>query len=192
MKFLLALFCVATLLSCGSKAGSDNQKIQSILDSLKTNQAVIRLNINNKPFYADTTLFSGNGIVDEKGIKISLKDKDFGNVIVSLEGEHWYKTKPYRIELKNGYPTVTNMGSFLVGKITNLNENKGEGYLLSDGFFEVKYLSKDVFVVNIKGKLKQPFGDAALSSVEGYIIWKAPGYSLNAGQDFVIPFKNEK
>lgn len=192
MKFLIALFCVATLLSCGLDLDTENNKIQGVLDSLKTNQAVIRLNINNKPFYTDTTLFAGNGIIDEKGIKVSLKDQNFGNVIVSIEGENWHKSKPYKIELNNGYPTGSNMGSFLVGKITDLNQNKGEGYLLSEGFFEVKYLSKDIFVVNVKGKLKQPFGDATLSSVEGYIIWKTPGYTLNDGKDFVIPFKNEK
>lgn len=192
MKFLIALFCVATLLSCRLDSDTENKKIQGVLDSLKTNQAVIRLNINNKPFYTNTSFFSGNGVIDEKGIKINLKDQDFGNVIVSIEGENWNKAKPYKIELNNGYPTGLNMGSFLVGKITDLKQNKGEGYLLSDGFFEVKYLSKDIFVVYVKGKLKQPFGDAALSSVEGYIIWKTPGYTLNESQDFVIPFKNEK
>ncbi len=192
MKFFIALLCASALFSCGLDSGTDNPNIQEVLDALKTNQAIIRLNINNKPFYADTNLFSGNGIIDEKGIKVSLKDKDFGNVVVSIEGENWNKAKPYKIELNNGYPTGLNMGSFLVGKITDLKQNKGEGYLLSDGFFEVKYLSKDIFVVYVKGKLKQPFGDAALSSVEGYIIWKTPGYTLNESQDFVIPFKNEK
>ncbi|MDP1812869.1 MAG: hypothetical protein Q8K92_00305 [Leadbetterella sp.] len=192
MKFFIALFCASTLFSCGLDSDTEDNKIQAILDSLKTDQAVIRLNINNKPFYADTTLFAGNGIIDEKGIKVSLKDQDFGNVIVSIEGENWNKTKPYKIEFNNGYPMGSNMGSFLVGKITDLKQNKGEGYLLSDGFFEVKYLSKDIFVVNVKGKLKQPFGDSALTPVEGYIIWKTPGYTLNEGQDFVLPFKNEK
>ena len=192
MKFLIALFCVATLLSCGLSSKTDQQKIQGILDSLKANQAIIRLNINNKPFYADTTHFAGNGIIDEKGIKVSLKDQNFGNVIVSIEGENWNKTKPYKIELNNGYPTGSNMGSFLVGKITDLKQNKGEGYLLSDGFFEVKYLSKDIFVVNVKGKLKQPFGDATLTPVEGYIVWKTPGYNFRNNSEIAIPFNNEK
>jgi hypothetical protein len=192
MKFFIALFCVAILLSCGESSETDNQKIQGILDKLKTNQAIINLNINNKPFYADTTFFAGNGVVDEKGIKVSLKDQDFGNVIVSIEGENWYKTKPYKIELKNGYPTGSSMGSFLVGKITSLKENKGEGYLLSDGFFELKYLSKEIMVVNVKGLLKQPFGNSTLSPIEGYIIWKGPGYTFENINEISIPFVNEK
>ncbi|MCP9763150.1 hypothetical protein EGI31_09295 [Lacihabitans soyangensis] len=192
MKFFLALFGVATLLSCGQGSESDNQKIQGILDKLKTNQAIINLSIDNKQFYADTTIFVGNGVVDEKGIKVSLMDKDFGNVIVSIEGDTWYKAKPYMVEFKNGYPTGSNMGSFLVGKITSLKENKGEGYLLSDGFFEIKYLSKEVMVVNVRGSLKQPFGNSTLSPIEGYIIWKVPGYSFESINEIAIPFNDEK
>lgn len=192
MKFFIALFCVAILLSCDVSSDTDNQKIQEILEKLKANQAIINLNINSKPFYADTTFFAGNGVVDKKGIKVSLKDQDFGNVIVSIEGENWYKTKPYKIELKNGYPTGSSMGSFLVGKITSLEENKGEGYVLSDGFFEVKYLSKDMMVVNVKGSLKQPFGNSTLSNIEGYIIWKSPGYTFENINEIEIPFINEK
>lgn len=183
---------MAATLACTNTSNSDNKKIRAILDSLDTNEAVIKLTIGDSQFYPDTNVFSGNGTVDERGIKVSLKDQNFGNVIVSIEGEDWFKRKPYKIELKNGYPTGGSMGSFLVGKITSMKDNKGEGYILSEGFFEVKYISSDVFAVNVKGFLKQPFGDASLTPIEGYIIWKKPGYSIQGNHEILIPFDNEK
>lgn len=193
MKYLIALFCVViTLYSCDHKASLNDQTVKQVLDSLQTNQAIIRLKVNNKPFYPDSSIFVGNGVIDEQGMKLSLKDQNFGNVIISIEGQNWFKHKPYKIEFKDGFPTGANMGSFLFGKITSTTENKGEGYILNEGYFEVKNISKDIFVVTIKGNLKQPFGDAPLSSVEGYVIWKNPGYAIMDNKELDLPFINEK
>jgi hypothetical protein len=190
MKYLIALLGALLLFSCTSN--NESEKIIATLASLKDNQAKIELNIDGKPFYADTSVFSGSGNVDAKGIKISLRDQSMGNVIVSMEGNNWFKSKPYKIDFKDGYPTSSTMGSFLTGKISNTEENKGEGYVLYDGFFEVKYVSKEVFVVNVKGNLKKPFGDAPLSSIEGCLIWKKPAYTLNDGKQVVIELPKEK
>ncbi len=191
MKYLIALLCATMLFSCTPSNESKNKKIIGILASLKDNQAKIVLKIDGKPFYADTSVFHGSGYVDARGIKISLKDQNMGNVIVSLEGNSWFKTKPYKIDFKDGYPTSSTMGSFLTGKINNTTENRGEGYVLYDGFFEIKYISKDAFVVYVKGNLKKPFGEDPLSSVEGNIIWKKPDYNIEEGKGIEIPIKKK-
>ncbi len=184
IKYLIALLCATLLFSCTSSNNSEIGDINTTLASLKDNQAKIELEIDGKPFYADTSVFQGGGYVDARGIKISLKDQSMGNVIVSLEGNNW-------IDFKGGYPTSSTMGSFLMGKINNTTQNRGEGYVLYDGFFEIKYVSKDAFVVYIKGNLKKPFGDDPLSSVEGNIIWKKPDYNIEAEKGIEIPIKKK-
>ena len=191
MKYLIALLSATILFSCSSNDNSENREINTTLASLKDNQAKIELEIDGKSFYADTSVFQGGGYVDEKGIKISLRDQSMGNVIVSLEGNSWFKNKPYKISFKDGYPTSSTMGSFLTGKINNTTENRGEGYVLYDGFFEIKYISKDAFVVYVKGNLKKPFGDDPVSSVEGNIIWKRPDYNIEEGKGIEIPIKKK-
>jgi hypothetical protein len=191
MKYLIAMLYATLLFSCTSSHNSEIGEINTTLASLKDNQAKIELEIDGKQFYAETSVFQGSGYVDERGIKISLKDQSMGNVIVSLEGNSWFKNKPYKIEFKDGYPTSSTMGSFLMGKINNTSENRGEGYVLYNGFFEIKYISKDAFVVYVKGNLKKPFGDDLLSNVEGNIIWKNPDYNLEAGKGFEIPLNKK-
>lgn len=191
IKYLIAPLCATLLFSCTSSNNSEIGDINTTLASLKDNQAKIELEIDGKSFYADTSVFQGGGYVDARGIKISLKDQSMGNVIVSLEGNNWFKNKPYKIDFKDGYPTSSTMGSFLTGKINNTTQNRGEGYVLYDGFFEIKYISKDAFVVYIKGNLKKPFGDDPLSSVEGNIIWKKPGFNIEAGKGIEIPIKKK-
>lgn len=193
IKYLIAFFCASFLLSCTPNVKEDESKKTAIvLDSLKDNHAKISLSIDGVNFYDSTSVFQGGGIVDQKGVKISLKDQNMGNVIVSIEGNDWFKSKPYQVQFKDGYPTTATMGSFLVGKISNAAENKGVGYVLYDGFFDVKYISKDVFLVSVKGKLKKPFGDDALSTIDGSIVWKSPEYSIEAGQGIEIEFENYK
>lgn len=192
MKYLIALLSATLLFSCAANDESENTKTNAILASLKDNQAKIGLKIDGKPFYADSSVFQGGGYVGEGGLKISLKDQSMGNVIISIEGDNWFNAKPYKIDFKEGFSTTSTMGSFLAGKISNTAENKGEGYVLYDGYFEVKYISKDVFVVSVKGNLKKPFGDALLSSVEGFVIWKKPGYTLEAGKGIEVEFPIEK
>lgn len=194
MKYLIAFFSASFLFSCTPKVEEDeSNRTAIILDSLKNNQAKISLTIDGNDFYGSSSVFQGGGIVDKNGVKISLKDQNMGNVIVSMEGKDWFKSKPYKVVFKEGYPTTSTMGSFLVGKISNLSENRGVGYVLYDGFFEVKYISKNVFLVNVKGNLKKPFGDDPLSTIVGSIVWKKPEYNIEVGQGIEIEFaKNKK
>jgi hypothetical protein len=193
MKYLIAILCSYILFSCiGGIEDSENKKANLILNSLGQNQAKISLDIDGKAFYGDSSVFTGGGYVDQKGVKISLKDQSMGNVIVSIEGGNWSKSKPYRVEFKEGYPTSSIMGSFLVGKISSVEENKGLGYVLYDGFFELKYVSQEVFLVKVKGKLKKPFGNDPLSNIDGNIVWKKPEYNIEKGLGIEIEFPTIK
>jgi hypothetical protein len=172
IKFLSGLILLAIAIACNT---SSNKNFEEELKVLTDNQAKISININGKNFYEGHELFNGSGYaLDSNGVKISLKNEAFGNIIVSLEGNADLNKTPLILSFKDGYPTGSNSGSFLIGKITDSIKNAGEGYILTDGGYEILRLDNKAIIIKVKGQLRKPFGDSGLSDIDGYIVWNKP------------------
>lgn len=183
IKILTLSLSLVSIIACDKKRIKiDNQVISTTLNSLKSNQAIADLYINNKQFYADDNIFSGNGSSDPLGLKISLKDQFFGNIIISLEGENWQKKMPIAVKFRDGVSSSAFSGSFLVGKLIDKENQKGEGYMFYEGSIDITEFSSDRFVLTVNGKVKKPFGDENLYPIEGNIIWKKPNLAIYTNQ----------
>lgn len=177
-------------ISCSKTENNSFESMKLELSKLKDNEATIFVKINNELFYKTESKFAGGANIDEKGLKISLKDQYNGNVIIGLEGDNWFNAKPYRVSFKDGYPIGNNAGSFLIGKISDIVKNAGEGYILYNGFFEIRFINKEGLFLEVEGELKSPFGDAPLKNISGRVLWKTPNLNTNKIEinNFAIPF----
>lgn len=192
LKFKITFLLFVTLLIACSKTESNKpETYKKDLLTLKKEEAIINITIDNELFYKQESRFKGGANIDEKGLKISLKDQFNGNVIISMEGDKWYSKKPYRVNFTNGYPTGDTAGSFLIGKISDIINNVGEGYILFNGYYEIEYLDNNAFIMIVNGELKSPFGDAPLKKISGNIVWKNPGLKTSKIENntFTIPFQ---
>ncbi|MCP9766679.1 hypothetical protein EGI22_02080 [Lacihabitans sp. LS3-19] len=177
MKYLFGILMIATTISCSKIT---NENFSEELIKLEDNQAKISININQKNFYEGQETFTGSGFAsNDNGVKISLKNQFFGNIIVSLEGNLNIEKMPLKLTFKNGFPEGSTSGSFLIGKITDASKNAGEGYILTDGGFEIIQLDSSAIIIKVKGQLRKPFGDSGLSTIDGNIVWKKPEVSIN-------------
>ena len=172
IKILSGLFLVAAAVACNtSSSGNFEEELKSLVD----NQAKVSIDINGNDFYADQELFTGSGYaIDSNGVKISLKNEAFGNVIVSLEGNVDLNKTPLKLSFKDGFPDGSISGSFLIGKISDVAKNAGEGYILTDGGYEILQIDNNAIIIKVKGHLRKPFGDSGLSDIDGYIVWNKP------------------
>lgn len=163
---------MAIALACNT---SSNQNFEEDLKVLTDNQAKVSININGKNFYDGQEVFTGSGYaLDSNGVKISLKNKAFGNIIVSLDGHADLKKTPLKLNFRDGFPEGSASGSFLIGKISDSVKNTGEGYILTDGGYEVLQLDNKAIIIKVNGQLRKPFGDSGLSDIDGYIVWNKP------------------
>lgn len=177
IKNIFGILMIAITLSC---THDSKEKYNEELSTLGANQAKVSININDKKFYENQELFTGSGYAsNENGVKISLKNQQSGNIIVSLEGNLDIQQMPLKLNFKDGFPEGNTSGSFLIGKITDATKNAGEGYILTDGGFEIVQLDSNAIIIKVKGQLRKPFGDSDLSTIDGKIIWKKPEVSLN-------------
>jgi len=172
IKFLSGLLLLAIAVACNT---SSNQNFEEELKVLTDNQAKVSIIINGKNFYDGQEIFTGSGYaLDSSGVKISLKNQAFGNIIVSLEGQVDLNKTPLKLSFRDGFPEGSVSGSFLIGKILDSVKNTGEGYILTDGGYEILQLDNMAIIIKVKGQLRKPFGDSGLSDIEGYIVWNKP------------------
>ncbi len=183
LKYSILILTFA--LSCKSGSTNVNEEIFKYSQILAAEEAVIDISINGKEFYDEKSRFKGVLLVNDNGLTINLKDQNQGNMIVNLEQKDWFKTKPYKVAFNESYSATEKKGSLMIGKLSSTSQNMGEGYVLSDGFFEVLKINKEVCYLFIKGRVKHPFNPDLEYPIEGQIIWKKPS------TEFVrIPFES--
>lgn len=179
LRELVWCLVACIVLACNNSNTEQKTNILSTLKSLQKNQAKASFKIDGVDFYHEQSLFEGGGYAEDSGIKISLKNKMNGNIIVSIEGDGWNKKKPYKVIFKDGFPVGSSSGSFLLGRISDISQNKGEGYVLYNGFFEIQYFSENYMYVVVEGEAKSPFGDAPNKKISGNITWAYPDVKHN-------------
>ncbi len=169
---------ILLMLAISLFACNKHQKISEIEQTLNDGQASVQLLIGNAEFYAQNKPFTGVLLVQDNSLTINLKDDDGGNVILNLEEPNWHKTKPYKVAFNNKYSASAKQGSLMIGKLSKADMNKGEGYVLYDGYFEIEKINTDQIVVKIDGKVSSPFNESNQKSISGLIVWRKPPTDL--------------
>ncbi|MCF2486701.1 hypothetical protein [Dyadobacter sp. CY347] len=177
MTRCLLLFLAFFVFSCSSKDSSEKAADQ-LFQTLKENEAKILMLIDGKEFYPKESVFSGQVLLSDNMMNVTLTDQFEGKTIINLGGEKWYAAKPITKTITANGPVET---SIKMGKIVDKINMIGEGYMMAEGEITATAFAKDKIVFKIKGKVgkysdfQQP--DKYIPA-EGFIVYKKPAISL--------------
>lgn len=172
--------CVLMLMAfVGCNTGSGSAELAGkYWNGLHDNQARIIAKIGGKPFYADQSVFSGQIIMSENVLNLTLTDQFDGRTILNLAADKWYNRWPVAGRIESYDQTAT---SLKMGKIIDREKLIGEGYMLTKGDIVAVTFEKDKMVFEIKGEVAK-YSDFAKPDqylpFEGLIVYKKPAISL--------------
>ncbi|KPM48218.1 hypothetical protein [Jiulongibacter sediminis] len=171
MRYIYSILFVVMLAGCGSGSGTDT-RIFEALQKLDAGSMIVDIEIDGKKFYPLDLPFKGSITINELAFFVNLRNPEGGNIVISIEDEDWYKAESKKIQFEEAMPLSGHLyGSLLVGRRTNTD---GEGYLLKEGYFEIKQMNQEACIITINGVLKNPFNDEITKPINGYIVWKKP------------------
>lgn len=177
MTRCLFLFLAFFVFSCNSKNSSE-QAADQLFQTLKDNEAKIVVTIGGKEFYPKESIFSGQALISDNMMNVTLTDQFEGKTIINLGGEKWYASQPITKAIRANGPVET---SIKMGKIIDKTQMIGEGYMMAEGEITATTFTKNKMVFRIKGKVgkysdfEQP--DKYIPA-EGFIVYKKPAVSL--------------
>ena len=145
---------------------------------LHDNQARIIATIGGKPFYSDESVFSGQVILSENVLNLTLTDQFDGRTIINLAADKWYSRRPVSQTIESYEQSAT---SLKMGKIIDRAKLIGEGFMLTKGDIVAVTFEKDKMIFRIKGEAAK-YSDFAKPDqylpFEGLIVYKKPAISL--------------
>ncbi|TLU98872.1 hypothetical protein [Dyadobacter luticola] len=173
---LLAMFdCLCQ--ACTSKESTDEQT-ETILKSLKDNQARILVKIDGKEFYLAQSVFSGQTLFTPDVLNVTLTDQFEGKTILNIAKEKWYATGHVGDDISTDGRTASNLK---MGKIIDREKMIGEGYMMTEGKIEAVRFAKNSMIFKLTGKVGK-YSDFQQPDkyvpFEGTIIYKKPAVSL--------------
>lgn len=177
---LLSTVFVLTAYFLGSCQNNDStkEKAEEIFKTLKNNEARILVKIGDKEFYSQESVFTGQILMSDNVMSMTLTDQFEGKTIINLGSEKWFSKKPVHELINDETQVSTNVK---MGKIVDKEKMIGEGYMMAYGEITAVEFSKDKMVFKIMGKVgkysdfQQP--DKYLPA-EGIIVYKKPAISL--------------
>ena len=177
MTRCLLLFLAFFVSNCRSQDSSD-QAADELFQTLKDNEAKIVMSIDGKEFYLKESVFTGQVLMSDNMMNVTLTDQFEGKTIINLGGEKWFAAKPITKAITANGAVETNIK---MGKIVDKINMIGEGYMMAEGEITATAFTKDKMIFRIKGKVgkysdfQQP--DKYLPA-EGFIVYKKPAVSL--------------
>ncbi|WAC10220.1 hypothetical protein [Dyadobacter pollutisoli] len=163
--------------SCQSQ-DAVKEKSEEIFRTLKNNEARILVRIGDKEFYSPESVFTGQILMSDNMMSMTLTDQFEGKTIINLGSKKWFSKKPVH-ELINAENQVST--NVKMGKIVDREKMIGEGYMMAYGEITAVEFLKDKMVFKIMGKVgkysdfQQP--DKYLPA-EGIIVYKKPAVSF--------------
>lgn len=167
-----------TLAACKSETDYTSE-----LNALANDEVAVQIMIDNEPFYPKNVPFSGRISLSPTALNMSLLNKEGGNILVNIDDKNWVKAPQKKVQFNHDSSLD---GSFMIGR---RNQNRGEGYMLNEGQFQITQLNKDAIVLNIEGILIHPFVDTIQKPIKGYILWKKPEplQDIDQYNEFLFP-----
>lgn len=167
----IAFFIISVLI-----IGCQPKYIDTQFDNLQEGQTKFLLTIDDEKFYEEDALFEGHLEVKENYFIMNFFNQHNGNFILNFSGiKEWYNQKPIEGKLYG-----TSVSNLMVGKVVDREENKGVGYLMSEGEIVALTVSKDKLIFKVTGKLKkypEVLEGSPSFKFDGYIISKSPTFS---------------
>lgn len=163
--------------TCEQKSSWNEQADKAFL-SLEENQARIIISIDEKPFYAGKSIFTGQVLISDQMMSMTLTDQFEGRTIINIGGENWYLQKPVSRKI---IPDNQFNASVKMGKIIDREKMIGEGYMMAEGEISAQEFSKEKMVFAIKGKVgkysdfQQP---EKYLPIEGFIVYRKPAMNM--------------
>lgn len=137
---LLTLFSFG-LLSCQSDKGIS-------WDQIQPGEAGLSVYLDGKPFYPETSRFKGDVTAFPNQFRMSLFDQYQSNVVIAFTGNDWYRQKPID---RSVFIDNQVAASVLIGKLLDPKEQKGEGYLMTDGKIKINSWTAERMEMHIEG-----------------------------------------
>lgn len=143
MKYVTQFLPVVFLLLFGCQSDEGTP-----WDSIKSGEAGVTVLLDGKPFYEADSRFQGDVTAFPTMFRVSLFDQYKSNVVISFGGEGWASKKPIERDV-----FIDNQisASVMIGKLTDAVQQKGEGYLMTDGKIRIKSWTADRLEMHIDG-----------------------------------------
>jgi hypothetical protein len=181
MKILLLIITSIFLYQC--QTNSSNRWDTDIFEAtqkLEADKLHVDIEIDGKKFYSKEVPFKGSIMLNKLSCLINLVNTDGGHIAISLEEEDWHKEDKKSIQFKDAIAMQGEMnGSFLIGRRQG---DKGEGYFIKDGSFEIRQLNEEACIIVVQGILQNPFNETITKPINGLIVWKKPKVFANNPQ----------
>jgi len=170
------VFLLTALVGCTTR--DESVEAEKYWKGLHDNQARIIANIGGKPFYSSESLFSGQVIMSENVLNITLTDQFDGRTIINLAGDQWYGRRPVSDRVESYEQSAT---SLKMGKIIDREKLIGEGFMLTKGDIVAVTFEKNKMIFKIKGEVAK-YSDFQKPDqylpFEGLVVYKKPAISL--------------
>lgn len=157
---------------------------------LSTDQALIKVLLDNQNFYSKKLPFKSNIQLLPQLFKLSFTDKEGSNVEMELIRDNWFEPKPITFTLTNGALGESGGDQVLltIGKLTDKLALRGEGYFLVNGKIEVPELSQQLISIVFEGNMVKPSQASIVENyvpVKGWIVIKKPTFSDQNSADLI-------
>jgi hypothetical protein len=171
-----SVFLLTALVGCTTR--DEAIDAEKYWEGLNDNQARIIANIGGKPFYSNESLFSGQVIMSENVLNVTLTDQFDGRTIINLAGDKWYGRRPVSDRGDSYEQSAT---SLKIGKIIDREKLIGEGFMLTKGDIVAVTFEKSKMVFKIRGEVAK-YSDFQKPDqylpFEGLVVYKKPAISL--------------
>ncbi|MGX5854420.1 hypothetical protein ACWKW6_12270 [Dyadobacter jiangsuensis] len=170
------VFLLTALVGCTTR--DEAIDAEKYWEGLNDNQARIIANIGGKPFYSNESLFSGQVIMSENVLNVTLTDQFDGRTIINLAGDKWYGRRPVSDRVESYEQSAT---SLKIGKIIDREKLIGEGFMLTKGDIVAVTFEKSKMVFKIRGEVAK-YSDFRKPDqylpFECLVVYKKPAISL--------------
>lgn len=143
MLRLLFFFSILSLcfFGCQREDGIPWEKIQP-------GEAALSVYLDGKPFYPESSRFTGEITAFPNQFRASFFDQFQSNVVISFSGDDWHRQKPIDRQVFHENQIAA---SVMIGKLIDPAQQKGEGYLMTDGKIQVKSWTPERLEMHIEG-----------------------------------------
>lgn len=131
------------LLGCQSEKGIPWEQI-------KPGEAGVSVTLDGKSFYAADSRFTGDITAFPSMFRVSLFDQYQSNVVIAFGGDGWPNQKPIE---RSVFVDNQVAASVMIGKLIDAEQQKGEGYLMTDGKIRITSWTKDRLEIHIDGQV---------------------------------------
>jgi hypothetical protein len=192
-----AVFLLFTF-SCNNQENTDQNEINLLktkLPTLRPNQALIKVMINNKDFYAKESFFETEVELLPQLFKAGFQNKEGSMVEIEMIRNDWFEQKHTSFKLAN--KTLGESGGdqvfVMLGKLTDKRALRGEGYLLVNGKINIPELSHHLISIMFEGNLVKPYQASTKENyipVKGWIVVKKPAFTNQSSAELLKKFNS--